>query len=158
MPEDKNEFGENRPDLETIKQFRLENSSGWLELSKSRARAILIDSLLDAPPGYEFTPPEIAPRAGITDQSVRNHIDILEEVGLVEKVDESRYQLNNESRVLMELEQLNSAVTGVRSGMSSADSGEFDPDEFMDNAKRDPTTGDSRDRGTEPPVPIVNAY
>lgn len=142
MTDGQTEFAEGRPDLETVKEMRRNHPSGWLELSKDPARALLIDALLDAPPGYEFSPTEISPRAGVSDQSVRNHIDILVDRGLVEEIDASRYRLNDTSRIMTELEHLNSAVAAVRSGAATKKIETVDPDEMMDNSQRDASNDD----------------
>lgn len=157
MADEQNEFGDGRPDLATVKKMRQEHPSGWLELSMHPSRALLIDSLLDAPPGYEFSPPEISPRAGISAQSVRNHIDVLETRGLVEKVGRSRYKLNDKSRVLKELDHLNSAVTAIRSRMAGRGVDTIDPDELMDNSRR--KTPSPPLFSSSPPIPggVMNA-
>ena len=137
MGNTQNEFGKDRPDLAAVKEMRREHPSGWMELAKDPARALLIDTLLDSPPGYEFTPSEISPRAGISDQSVRNHIDILVDRGILDQIGNSEYKLNDKSRIFVELEGLNSAVNAVRSGMASIETNYIDPDKMMDNATQD---------------------
>lgn len=135
------EFGDGRPDLNTIKEMRRNHPSGWLQLAKDPARALLIDAILDAPPNYEFSPPEIGPRAGISDQSVRNHIDTLARIGIVEPIGDSRYVVLDRGRVMKELKELNSAVTAVRSGMSTPEEDFTHPSKLMDNSAS-PDTSD----------------
>lgn len=134
MPEAPTEFGEGRSDLNTVKRMRREYPSGWLELAKDPARALLIDAILDAPPGYEFSPPEIAPRAGISAQSVRNHIDILVDRGILKQINGSRYAVVDQGKVITELRELNSAVNAVRRGMSSNDGDFVHPMDAIDNS------------------------
>lgn len=139
MPDEQIEFGDDRPDLDTVKEMRREHPSGWLELAKDPALALLIDAILDSPDGYEFSPPEIAPRAGITAQSVRNHISILVERGVLEQVSESRYKIREDGRVTTQLNELNSAVTAVRSGGSEGLDHAVDPDDVLDNSQTSPS-------------------
>jgi len=57
---------------------------------------ILIDALLDLPPGREFNKSEFADHAGVTRQTVGNYIDLLLEVEIVEEVPNTsprRYQV-----------------------------------------------------------------
>lgn len=136
-----------RPDLATVKQMRRDHPSGWLELAMTPARALLIDAILDSPPGHEFTTGTISKRAGISAQAVRNHIQTLVERGIVNATGGREYKVADDSRVLMEIEELNSAVTAVRSGMAQDRVEEFDPDRRMDNAASD-DTGDDSSRGT----------
>lgn len=153
MPDEQTEFGEGRPDLEEVKEMRREHPSGWLELSMDPARALLIDAILDSPEDYTFSPPEIAPRAGISAQSVRNHIGVLVERGVLEKVGDSQYRINSKGRVTCELEQLNNAVTAVRSGAADGKDRSIDPDELMDNSQFTMDHG----RRLTPPVGVGNA-
>lgn len=163
MAKDQTEFGDGRPALEDVKEMRRSNPSGWLALSMDPTRALLIDAILDSPDGYEFTPPEIAPRAGISDQSVRNHLPVLRNLGIV-KSKHSKYVVRGGSPVMSELEELNSAVTAVRSGQSPDRSSSFDPDELMDNARSegDPTVPEPEidvrnDQSTDEPIKAIDA-
>ncbi|MFB6175873.1 MAG: MarR family transcriptional regulator, partial [Halobaculum sp.] len=121
-------IGDERPDLETIKRMRRDHPSGWLELSMTPARALLIDAILDSPPGHEFTTGTISRRAGISAQAVRNHIDVLVDRGIVERTSETEYRVVDDSTVLAELERLNGAVTSVRSGVPQERTAELNPD------------------------------
>ncbi len=142
MADDQSEIGD-RPDLEQIKQLRREHPSGWLELSMTPARALLIDAVIDSPPGHEFTTGTISERAGISPQAVRDHIDVLIDRGVVEATDGTPYRIVDDSVVLMELEQLNSAVTAVRSGEQHTQTDNIDPDRRADNATTDGSTAQS---------------
>lgn len=138
MPEDPNQFGEGRPSQETMKQLRYDHPSGWLHLSKDPARALLVDAILDSPPGHQFSPPQIAERAGISDQSVRNHIEELVDLGVVTEADDSQYRIQDRSRVLDALENLNGAVNAVISGNSDPEIAENgDPTSRIHNIERD---------------------
>lgn len=148
MSENQTEFGEGRPERANVKQMRREHPSGWMELAKDPSRALLIDAILDSPHEYEFTPPEIGPRAGISDESVRNHINELEKTGIVREIESGKYRIDGDSRVLMEIEELNSAVTAVLSAMADKQISGIDPDQAMDNSTVDTHNG--------PPVDLPN--
>lgn len=101
-------------DLDT-KEARLEHPSGWLYLTQHESIPILIDALLDLPPGREFNKTEFAEHAGVTRQTVSNYIDVLLEVDILEEVPNTspqRYQVA-ESDVVQELFGLNSALNAV---------------------------------------------
>lgn len=73
---------------------------------------ILLDALLDLPPGREFNKTEFAEHAGVTRQTVSNYIDLLLEVDVVEEVPNTsprRYRVAD-SDVVQELFALNSAL------------------------------------------------
>jgi hypothetical protein len=128
-----NRVGE-RPTLDEIKRMRREHPSGWLELAMTPARALLVDAILDSPPGHEFTTGTISERAGITPQAVRDHLDVLVDRGVVASVDGTTYRIVDDSVVLRELEKLNAAVGAVRAGVADERLGGTDPDERADNA------------------------
>lgn len=119
MADEQNEIGEDGRSLREIKRMRREYPSGWLELSMYEARALLVDAILDSGPGGEFTHADLSRQAGITDESVRTHIDVFVDLGLIKPVSEEgiqTYRVNERSRVLFELENLNSAVNAIRAG------------------------------------------
>lgn len=119
MADKQNTFG-GRPEPEEVKQMRRDYPSGWLELSMFESLALMIDALIDAPPGYTFSNPELADRAGISDESVRNHIGTLEELGIVNRpADSTKFRVNDDSRILQEIFGLNDAVNAVRTGESA---------------------------------------
>jgi len=94
------------------KEARLEYPSGFLYLTQHESVPILIDALLDLPPGREFNKTEFADHAGVTRQTVSNYIDLLQEVDIVEEVPNTsprRYRLA-ESEVVQELFEFNSAL------------------------------------------------
>lgn len=93
------------------KELRLEHPSGWLYLTRHESVPILIDAVLDLPPGREFTKTEFADHAGVTRQTVSNYVDILLDVDVLEEVPNTsprRYRVA-ESDVVQELHELNSA-------------------------------------------------
>src|SRR6056297_1197409 len=98
------------PDATEIdtKEARLEHPSGWLYLTQHESIPILVDALLDLPPGREFNKTEFAEHAGVTRQTVGNYIDLLQDVELVEPVPNTspqRYRVA-ESDVVQELFEL----------------------------------------------------
>ena len=97
------------------KEARLEHPSGFLYLTRHESVPILIDALLDLPPGREFNKTELAEHAGVTRQTVGTYIDLLLEVELVEPVPNTspqRYRVA-ESEVVKELFELNSALNAA---------------------------------------------
>ena len=97
------------------KAARLAHPSGWLHLTQHESVAILIDALLDLPPGREFNKTEFADHAGVTRQTVANYIDLLLEVEIIEEVPKTsptRYQVAD-SAVVTELFELNSALNAA---------------------------------------------
>lgn len=96
-------------------QARLRHPSGVLYLMGNEGASILLDALLDLPPGREFNKTEFADFAGVTRQTVANYIELLQEVEIVEPVPNAspqRYRLA-ESDVVEELSELNSAINAV---------------------------------------------
>jgi Fic family protein len=94
------------------KEARLEHPSGFLRLTQHESVPILIDALLDLPPGREFNKTEFADHAGVTRQTVGNYIDLLVEMEIIEEVPKTspqRYQVA-ESDVVQELFEFNSAL------------------------------------------------
>lgn len=105
-----NETGE--PDT---KEARLKHPSGFLRLTRHESVPIIIDALLDLPPGREFNKTELADHAGVTRQTVSSYTDLLLELNVIEPVPNTspqRYQLA-ESNVVQELFELNSALNSA---------------------------------------------
>jgi hypothetical protein len=97
------------------KEARLEHPSGFLYLTQHESVPILVDALLDLPPGREFNKTEFAEHAGVTRQTVGNYIGILLELDIVGEVPNTspqRYQLA-ESDVVEELFAFNSALNAA---------------------------------------------
>ncbi|MFB6132656.1 MAG: hypothetical protein ABEJ44_04550 [Halanaeroarchaeum sp.] len=98
-----------------VKETRLEHPSGLLYLFQHDAIPILIDALLDLPPGREFNKSEFARHSGMTRQTVANYVDLLIEVDVLEAVPNTspqRYRLAD-STVVQELVSLNGALNAV---------------------------------------------
>lgn len=104
-----------------VKQHRLENPSGWMTLVRYETTRFLIDALLESPPGREFNKSELSRRTGLSRNSVKNHIKLLVELGVVDELDDSgweEYKLNDDGRVTTELFELNSALNAVLAGQN----------------------------------------
>ena len=98
------------------KEARLEHPSGFLYLTRHESVPIIIDALLDLPPGREFNKTELAAHAGLTRQTVSAYTDLLVAVDVLETVPNTsprRYQLA-ESDVVRELFELNSALNAAQ--------------------------------------------
>jgi len=97
------------------KAARLDHPSGLLYLLQHESIPILLDAILDLPPGREFNKSEFAAHAGVTRQTVGTYIDRLLEVDIVEEVPNTspqRYRVA-ESDVVAELFELNSALNAA---------------------------------------------
>lgn len=106
---------ETDPDKQDTKQLRLEHPSGWLAFAQHDAVPILVDALLDLPPGREFNKTEFAEHAGVTRQTVGNYVEHLQTFELVEPVPNTspqRYRVA-ESTVVEEIRSLNNALNTV---------------------------------------------
>lgn len=98
-----------------VKQARLDNPSGLLHLTQHESVPILLDAILDLPPGREFNKSEFADHAGVTRQTVGTYIDLLIEVEIVEEVPNTtpqRYRVAV-SDVVEALFELNSALNAT---------------------------------------------
>ncbi len=105
----------NGPEGVDTKEARLEHPSGFLYLTRHESVPIIIDALLDLPPGREFNKTELAEHAGVTRQTVSSYTDLLLELNIIEEVPNTspqRYQLA-ESDVVQELFELNSALNSA---------------------------------------------
>ncbi|MFB6307827.1 MAG: winged helix-turn-helix domain-containing protein [Haloarculaceae archaeon] len=94
------------------KEARLEHPSGLLYLTQHESVPILLDAILDLPPGREFNKTEFADHAGVTRQTVSTYIGLLLELDIVEEVPNTsprRYRVAN-SDVVQQLFELNSAL------------------------------------------------
>ncbi len=101
------------------KEARLQHPSGFLALTRHESVPIIVDALLDLPPGREFNKTELADHAGVTRQTVGNHVDLLLDLELIEEVPDTsprRYQVA-ESEVIRELLEFNSALNVARDGI-----------------------------------------
>jgi DNA-binding MarR family transcriptional regulator len=99
------------------KEARLEHPSGLLYLMQHESIPILLDAILDLPPGREFNKSELADHAGVTRQTVGTYTDLLLEVDIIEEVPNTtprRYRVAS-SEVVEELFALNSALNAAES-------------------------------------------
>jgi len=105
-----------KPDM---KEIRREDPSGWLELTDNQTLPLVIDALMDAPPGKEYNKKELGDAAGLSRESIREYIDILLKFGIMTEVPDTnppRYKLNDRGKVTVSLFELNSALNSVGSG------------------------------------------
>ena len=97
------------------KEARLSHPSGFLYLTRHESVPIIIDALLDLPPGREFNKTELANHAGVTRQSVSAYTDLLLELTIIEEVPDTspqRYRLA-QNEVVEALFEFNSALNSV---------------------------------------------
>lgn len=97
------------------KEARRQHPSGILHVMESESVPIILDALLDLPPGREFNKTELAEHAGVTRQTVASYIDLLDEAAIVDQVPNTspqRYRLAD-SAVVTELFELNSALNAA---------------------------------------------
>lgn len=100
-------------DRTDVKQVRRENPSAWLELTDNQTLPLVVDALLDSPPGREFNKKELGDHAGVSRESVRKYVDTLLKFNIVEEVtgtDPQRYRLNDEGKATRALFELQSAL------------------------------------------------
>ncbi|WP_135827208.1 response regulator [Halorussus ruber] len=96
-----------------MKQLRREDPSAWLELTDNQTLPLIIDALLDSPPGREFNKKELGDHAGVSRESVRKYVDTLLRFNIVEEVagtNPRRYRLNDAGKVTRVLFELQSAL------------------------------------------------
>lgn len=101
------------------KELRKQFPSGWMELVRYETNTIIIDTLLQELPNREFTVPELSDHSGVTERSIRKHIDDLNELGIIHKLpdrDSPRYQLNQQNPIVKDLYDLNNTVERVKNG------------------------------------------
>lgn len=98
------------------KEARLAHPSGFLRLTRHESIPIVIDALLDLPPGREFNKTELAEHAGVTRQTISTYTDLLLDLEVIVEVPNTsprRYQLAD-SAVVRELLELNSALNAAQ--------------------------------------------
>lgn len=104
-----------------MKSSRLENPSAWIKLTRYETVRLLVDALLEAPPGHQFNKSELKRRTGLSLEAIREHLPLLVELGVVNEVNTkhwAEYELNDSGKVTRELLELNSALNSVLSGES----------------------------------------
>lgn len=97
----------------SMDELRDEYPSGWRILIQHESVGYLLDALMDALPGTEFTKSELAIEAGVSRQSLYTHLDLLLALGVLEPVENSspqRYRVDAESELLDLLHQVNGTV------------------------------------------------
>lgn len=103
------------PEAVDTKAARLAHPSGFLYLTRQESVPIIIDALLDLPPGREFNKTELADHAGVTRQTVSAYTELLLELTIIEPVPSTspqRYQLA-ESDAVEALLEFNSALNSA---------------------------------------------
>jgi len=116
-------MSQQKPHNNEDEQFREKYPSGWLVLTKNESAAKVVDALLDLPPHREFNQSELADLAGVSRQSVRNHLDLLLGVNIITPVEHTspqRYRFNPESEVSQAIIHLDGAMNGAGPGPQSA--------------------------------------
>lgn len=101
------------PDDLPMDELRDEYPSGWRILVQNESVGYILDVLLDAFPGTEYTKSELATEAGISRQSLYTHLDLLLALDVLDPVADSspqRYRVNDESDLLELLHQVNGSV------------------------------------------------
>ena len=107
------ESSTNPVENQSIHELRDEYPSGWRILVQNESVGYILDALLDALPGAEFTKTELADKAGVSRQSVYTHLDLLLVLGVLEPVENSspaRYRVNAGNDLLDLLHQVNGVV------------------------------------------------
>ena len=97
----------------TMDELRDEYPSGWRILVQNESVGYILDALMDALPGSEFTKSELADKSGVSRQSVYSHLDLLLVLGVLEPVEDSspeRYRVNADNELLELLHQVNGVV------------------------------------------------
>jgi DNA-binding transcriptional ArsR family regulator len=97
----------------SMDELRDEYPSGWRILIQNESVGYILDALMDALPGAEFTKSELATEAGVSRQSLYTHLDLLLALGVLEPVEDSspqRYRVNTDSDLLDLLHQVNGTV------------------------------------------------
>lgn len=105
-----------------IDELRDEYPSGWRVLVQNESVGYLLDALMDALPGTEFTKSELADEAGVSRQSLYTHLDLLLALGVLEPLPDTspqRYRADTESELLDLLHQVNGTVNRQLSESSS---------------------------------------
>ena len=101
------------PEDRSLDTLRDEYPSGWRILIQNESVGYILDALMDALPGSEFTKSELAREAGVSRQSVYTHLDLLLALGVVEPVEGTspqRYRVTRDSDLLTLLHQVNGTV------------------------------------------------
>jgi len=87
-----------------------------LVLTKNRSASKIVDALLDLPPHREFNQSELAEIAGVSRQSVNNHLGLLLGIGVLEEVQGTspqRFRFDPENQVSQAIIRLDAAMNSV---------------------------------------------
>lgn len=97
----------------SMDELRDEYPSGWRILVQNDSVGYILDALMDALPGSEYTKSELAAEAGVSRQSLYTHLDLLLALNVLEPVANSspqRYRANSDSELLGLLHEVNGTV------------------------------------------------
>ena len=97
----------------SMDELRDEYPSGWRILVQNESVGYILDALMDALPGTEYTKTELADDAGVSRQSLYTHLDLLLALDVLEPVEDSspqRYRVNADSELLELLHEVNGVV------------------------------------------------
>lgn len=110
------ETTQNRWADKDMKQRRLSEPSGWLYLTEYDHAQLLVDALIDGHPD-SFNKSELADFAGVSRDTVHDHLERLEELNIAKDTGhgrQSRYQFNPDSDVGDAIISVDAAVQGAR--------------------------------------------
>jgi len=97
----------------SMDELRDEYPSGWRILVQNESVGYVLDALMDALSGTEYTKSELASKAGVSRQSLYTHLDLLLALNVLEPVEDAspqRYRVNSDSELLSLLHQVNGMV------------------------------------------------
>ena len=97
----------------SMDELRDEYPSGWRILVQNESVGYILDALMDALPGTEYTKSELASDAGVSRQSLYTHLDLLLALDVLEPVEDSspqRYRVNADSELLGLIHRVNGTV------------------------------------------------
>ncbi|MCO8266555.1 winged helix-turn-helix domain-containing protein [Haloferax sp. AB510] len=118
-----------------VDRTQAEDPAGWLVLTQNDSAAKIIDALIKKKVRREMNKSEIADISGVSRQSVLNHIDLLIEIGVLDKVQRTkpqRYQFNLDSDVCKAVTRLDAAMHS--DGIDSVEEGMLlEPFDSRDN-------------------------
>lgn len=120
------------------KEVRKKYSTGFIKLAYPESIPLMIDATFDMRPKREFTKSELARKAGLSPESVRSHIQRLEDLNILQMVPDSqpeRYALDRESKIVTLLFELDKVVGETRAGESV-------DDDFVTTQKSSQSLGD----------------
>lgn len=88
-----------------------EHPQGLLYFTRYDSIPIMVDALFDSPTSREFTRRELADKAGLSPRSVGDRIDILDELGVIERVEGTdRFSLNLNGAITWKLRELDGLI------------------------------------------------